>query len=526
MSLSFTDTRHVIAIALFSLGTFLLIYSLWRHRRSPNNRTKLSVQLSVLLMTIGPYIIRKDIYDALSVSADDTLGRHSIEALAWIVFTYFVIRSISVFLWEGVLTVDGELLIPKFIVHISNILVIGIICIAFLHFVMNQNVTALATGTGALILGLGYLAKTPLESVFAGLSFSLSPMFRKGDHVDLIVDKGETLTGTVVDLGWLHLTLKAKEGHYIYVQNLIIEKSIVANFSRPSQHPSYESDIVLEYEFPMNRGLALIERALSEIKQSIPAFTVNSHHFERFGISYRIRFLPAKGVSYEDALNLIHQSIFYKIQQEPRFDFGYDKFNSVNASQVTDKATSVHQLAHEASLMTLEDRVALLGNVDIFTSLAKAEITQLAELCIPRSYGPPELVIQQGAFGDSMFVVAKGHVRVSLRTNGDAVELAVHGEGKYFGEMALLTGQPRGASVAAIDDVVLLEIPKEALRRILEKNPALAGEIANSVAKMQAQNEAILSAAKTHDDSRQKTRADAIRISVLRFFGLEHLYKE
>jgi CRP-like cAMP-binding protein len=84
-------------------------------------------------------------------------------------------------------------------------------------------------------------------------------------------------------------------------------------------------------------------------------------------------------------------------------------------------------------------------------------------------YGSGETIVKQGEEGQSMFVVLSGTVSVVLEPTRE--ELARIQRGGYFGEMSLLTGEPRSATVLAIGDVVVVEIVADLFRRLATANP-------------------------------------------------------
>ena len=88
--------------------------------------------------------------------------------------------------------------------------------------------------------------------------------------------------------------------------------------------------------------------------------------------------------------------------------------------------------------------------------LTDAERARLVAASAERLYRAGEAIVRQGDTGDSMFVICRGGARVTVSPGGQ--EVARFGPGGYFGEMSLLTGQPRTATVSAIDDCLLLEI--------------------------------------------------------------------
>ncbi len=105
-----------------------------------------------------------------------------------------------------------------------------------------------------------------------------------------------------------------------------------------------------------------------------------------------------------------------------------------------------------------------LAEIDLFAGLDDVERARLAEACPEHLFGAGERIVRQGDAGQSMFVVLDGRVRVTLEPSGQ--EVAVTSRGGFFGEMSMLTGDPRTATVSALDDALLLEITAERFREL------------------------------------------------------------
>jgi CRP-like cAMP-binding protein len=101
-----------------------------------------------------------------------------------------------------------------------------------------------------------------------------------------------------------------------------------------------------------------------------------------------------------------------------------------------------------------------------------------------RLYGDGEPIVLQGESGSSAYVVCDGAVRVLLEPGSR--EVATLGAGQYFGEMSLLTGEARTATVRAKGDCQVLEIMAEDFRRLLVQNPSTLERIAATVAERRA----------------------------------------
>jgi CRP-like cAMP-binding protein len=120
------------------------------------------------------------------------------------------------------------------------------------------------------------------------------------------------------------------------------------------------------------------------------------------------------------------------------------------------------ETADEGSL----DRLAQLP---IFSDLDHATFVALFEKCPLRRVAKDERILTQGERGEAFYVVCAGSVRVVREEGGHERELARLGEGTFFGEMALLTGAPRAASVESNeDDTQLLEISTAVLTELAE----------------------------------------------------------
>jgi CRP-like cAMP-binding protein len=124
---------------------------------------------------------------------------------------------------------------------------------------------------------------------------------------------------------------------------------------------------------------------------------------------------------------------------------------------------------------------AALRQVSIFSSLSDAEREELARTARHDTYAAGEVVVRQNERGNSMFVVMRGEAVVLLEPTNR--QIAVIAAGGFFGEMSLLTGEPRTATVRTRVDSDLLEITSDAFRRFVLANPAAVEHVGEAVAR-------------------------------------------
>jgi transcriptional regulator with AAA-type ATPase domain/polyferredoxin len=125
--------------------------------------------------------------------------------------------------------------------------------------------------------------------------------------------------------------------------------------------------------------------------------------------------------------------------------------------------------------MNLPEITSLLAKTGIFSTLPQEDLKRIGELLKPKECARGEVVIHQGDFGDSMYLIFQGEVEVFIRNQeGSESVVACLKEGDFFGEMALLTGSPRSASVRVQKDALFLSMAKTDFDDFLKDHPHLA----------------------------------------------------
>lgn len=129
----------------------------------------------------------------------------------------------------------------------------------------------------------------------------------------------------------------------------------------------------------------------------------------------------------------------------------------------------------QVSSVSVAAPVDLLRRAPLLQSLSEAELQAIAELASRRRCRAREVVVQQSDPGDELFVLLSGHLKVlSTDPEGRDTALSVMGPGEVFGEVALLDGGPRSATVVALEACELLVIRREHWLRFLKTSPETA----------------------------------------------------
>jgi CRP/FNR family cyclic AMP-dependent transcriptional regulator len=115
-----------------------------------------------------------------------------------------------------------------------------------------------------------------------------------------------------------------------------------------------------------------------------------------------------------------------------------------------------------------ESTVALLQRVPLFSQLSGEDLEEISRVAVPRSYPKGVRVFHEGDRSDACYIVRSGDLRVTREhPDGRAIALATLGPGDIFGELAMLDGEARSASVEALSECQLLALPAADVRRLL-----------------------------------------------------------
>ena len=125
-----------------------------------------------------------------------------------------------------------------------------------------------------------------------------------------------------------------------------------------------------------------------------------------------------------------------------------------------------------------QGNVGLLGGVPLFSELSDAELERIAQVAIPRSFPRDTRVFHEGDPGDACYIVSQGSCRVTRQhSDGRAITLATLGPGAIFGELAMLDGERRSASVEAAENTELLALPAMDMRSLIREHPEMAEKL-------------------------------------------------
>ena len=348
----------------------------------------------------------------------------------------------AVFLLINPLRVDR---VPeRFPIILQDFIVLALILLSS-TFLSQQLLTTSAVSA----VVLGFALQDTLGNAFAGLAIQSEKPF----HVGQWIKVGEH-EGRVAEVTWRATKLRTKNGNFAILPNNIIAKEVITNFSEPAAPTRIIVDVGASYLSAPNQVKSVIMEAMrhSPYTLTAPAPDVLTWSFDASAITYRACFWIDDYEHDERARDEVRRAIYYGFQRhaiEIPFPIQVQYVKEWREPDLSGK---------------IEEEERLLASVDLFASLTAELRHEIAAASPTIVYGSGETIVRQGEDAQSMFVIMSGSVTVVLEPSRH--EVAKIQAGGYFGEMSLLTGEPRSATVLAVGDVVVVEISADLFRRI------------------------------------------------------------
>ena len=319
------------------------------------------------------------------------------------------------------------------------------------------------SAVGAVVVG--FALQDTLGNLFSGLAIQVEKPFKVGQWI-AIGDR----EGQVQEITWRATKLRTKAGQFLVVPNGIISKEAILNYSEPIIPTRLEVEVGASYMTPPNDVKAALREALanSPFVLTTPLPDILVREFAGSAINYVVRFWVADYGLDQEAQDQVRTNIWYTLRRR-NIEIPWPIQIEYSREELP--------LRSEGDVMAAAAR---LGAVDLFDELPQDVRIALSRSAQEHIYAAGESIVRQGNAGSSMYVVLSGHARVLLEPSGQ--EVAIIEPGGIFGEMSMLTGDPRTATVRAIEDVRVLEVTAERFREVAIERPGLVEHVSSVVA--------------------------------------------
>jgi len=377
------------------------------------------------------------------------------------------------------------------------------------------TLSSIVTTSAVITAVIAFALQDTLGNIMGGLALQLEGTIRVGDWIR--VDKTE---GKVIELRWRHTTIETRNWDSVVIPNSVLLKGEVTLLGRRTGEPVQHRLWVyfnVDFRVAPPEVISAVNDALQSIEIEGVASEPKPHciafEFKESYIQYAVRYWSTDLAQDDVTSSRVRHRILFALKRA-----GIVPSIPAQAVFVTEE-TAEHKGLHQEKEINV--RVKALQGVELFHTLDQDELRMLAERLRFAPFVQGEAMTRQGAIAHSLYVITKGSGEVVITEDGLRRTVANLHSGDFFGEIALLTGERRTATVIALENTDCYRLDQEGVNEMLHSRPEIAEHISHVLARRKVELDAVRE--NLDADARAKMMANAQKdffARISKFFGL------
>ncbi len=377
------------------------------------------------------------------------------------------------------------------------------------------NLSGLIATSAVFTAVLGFSLQDVIGNVAGGLALQVDNSIAVGDWV-----KVGDVTGKVTEIRWRYTALETRNWETVLVPNSVLMKSQVQVLGRRAGQPKYLRRWVyfnVDWRYQptdvVQCAVAALKNARLERVATDPApscvLMEMSESYGRYAVRYYLTDLAVDDPTDSE----VRTVIYFALQRA-----GMRLSMPAHAIFLTEESADRREVKTKQQL---ERCMRLLEGLDLFKDLMPEEKQRLARGLRHTPFATGEVMTRQGAEAHWLYIMEEGHASVRVSEGGIEREVAVIQAPSFFGEMSLMTGEPRSATVVAVTDTECFRLEKSTFREVLQERPALAEKIAEVLTRRRAELLAVREGVTAEAKLKQLRGSETDLLEKIRgFFGL------
>ncbi len=484
------------------LGLFAGLLLVLLRRFAPAVRVRRSVIGAAITWAL--YLL----LDGLALASLESLGKF-LHAVSIMLSANILLQIFDLLIWDYFLN-RRKANVPRLLMEVFNVSVMITVALGVLNRVFDADLSTLLVTSTVLSAVIGLALQDMLGNLISGVALQLDRPFDIQDWIQVNGEEGE-----VVRMNWRTITIRNIDNQYVTIANASMVREIITNYSRPTREQRMHFKIGLPYGTPPGEVKRILLPAILGAAgvSRAPAPDILAEEYGDFAIQYDIRYWITDYSKWPETRDAVLSRIWYALNRAGiSVPF---PIRDINLRQVSD------ELEQQARARQRRDIFNQLRPLQLFAPFDDAQIEQLAANSDLQRYQAGETLVQQGEVGDSLFVVKSGTARVDIHSGKNYITtVATRVPGDYFGEMSLLTGERRSASVIAETEMEVIIVDKEAIAEVLSTDLNNLEELTRNVQQRLSEIHEHLTAAEQASVDEVRNEDTGLFQRIARFLGL------
>ncbi|MFI5307992.1 MAG: cyclic nucleotide-binding domain-containing protein, partial [Polyangiales bacterium] len=366
--------------------------------------------------------------------------------------------------------------VPR-IVQDVVVAVLGIVAVFGAASRTGVNLSGIVA-TGAVLTGvIGLALQDTLGNVLGGLAIQLDGSIRVGDWVRV-----QDWSGRVIEIRWRSTSIETRAWETVVIPNSALTKSQVVVLGRlGGEQPRWRRAVGfnVDFRFSPPHVIELVHAALrSQAIVNVATEPAPSCVLTELGDSsarYMARYFLTDFAQDDATDSVVRTRIYFALARA-----GIALSMPAHALFLTEESETRKERKRASDL---QRRVEALAGVELLAGLSQDERVELAQSLGHAPFAAGEALTHEGADEHDLYVIQRGMVSVRVGEGAAQREVARLGPGELVGEMSMLTGEKRSATVVALEHVDCYRLEAAAFGRALERRPDLAEKLATRLAE-------------------------------------------
>jgi small-conductance mechanosensitive channel/CRP-like cAMP-binding protein len=495
------DYSHVLVAAL--MLTFIGVRALARDERRRIKAMVVMVCLHLLLLPI------------IAGLAATRYEHREVRLAAWIFGTLAAVGMAGAWVFSIILPRIG-LRTPRILRDVIAA-VVAVVAIIVLAKRAGFPLTGLITTSAVLTAVIGFSLQDTLGNIMGGLALQMDNSIQVGDWV-----KVGDVNGKVSEIRWRYTSIETRNWETVVIPNSVLMKGQVMVLGRKHDAPlQWRRWVYFNVDFRYQPSdviecvvNALHAQPIQRVAAEPPANCILMDLHESYG-RYAVRYWLTD-IAVDDPTDSDVRTRIYFALKRANIPLSIP----AHAIFMTEDTEERQQIKEQEDL---DRRLKALAEVDLFDQVTPDERTRLARSLRYAPFTKNEVMTKQGAEAHWLYMIIEGEASVRVAVDGGGErEVARLKPGSFFGEMSLMTGERRSATVIAVGDVECYRLDKTAFQEIIRAHPEMAEFVAETLAKRRVELIAVKEGLDAAARERRMAAAKHDLLGRIRgFFGLD-----
>ena len=381
---------------------------------------------------------------------------------------------------------------------------------------LGFNLSGIIATSAVVTAVIGFSLQDTLGNIMGGLALQLDNSVSVGDWI-----KVGDVAGRVTEIRWRYTAVETRNWETVVFPNSMLMKGQVVILGRRIGQPALWRRWIYFTVDATRSPSEVIERVVEAISLA-PINRVAADpppnclliDFNDSGCKYAVRYWLTDLATDDPTDSEVRQRIFFALKRMGAF------------LSLPGRHIFMHDASHDHTEAELsrEDghRLNVLGQLDVFRELGQAEQEHICKALKFAPFGRGETLTRQGNLAHWLYIVVTGEVSVGVTVESGLEREVSRLKGPTFvGEMGLLTGAPRTATIVAVTDVECYRLDKTAFHEILTQRPQLAQQVAELLTRRRVELEAVKEGL-TSEAKEKRVRETSVEVlgKIMDFFGL------